>query len=79
MVQSYRDVSTSMLDLYVSTVKFRTQRVMKILTLVQCLFLPMTFFAGELCVCVVVCKIFLLLGGLRRKGGIGERVKRFGK
>ncbi|MEJ2156239.1 MAG: magnesium/cobalt transporter CorA [Desulfobacteraceae bacterium] len=44
--ESYRDVLTGMLDLYLSTVSYRMNQVMKVLTIVATIFIPITFIAG---------------------------------
>jgi magnesium transporter len=44
--ESYRDVLTGMLDLYLSTVSNRMNQVMKVLTIVATIFIPITFIAG---------------------------------
>ena len=45
-VESLRDVVTGALDLYLSTMGFRTNEVMKVLTIMASIFIPLTFFAG---------------------------------
>ena len=44
--ESYRDVLSGMLDLYLSTVSNRMNQVMKVLTIVATIFIPITFIAG---------------------------------
>jgi magnesium transporter len=44
--ESYRDMLTGMLDLYLTTVSNRMNQVMKVLTIVATLFIPITFIAG---------------------------------
>lgn len=46
MVESFRDVSASLLDVYLSTVSNRMNEVMKILTIMASIFIPLTFIAG---------------------------------
>jgi magnesium transporter len=46
MVDSYRDLLTGAMDVYLSTVSNRTNRVMKQLTLVATIFLPITALTG---------------------------------
>ena len=45
-VEALRDVVSGMVDLYLSTVSFRTNEVMKVLTIMASIFIPLTFFAG---------------------------------
>jgi len=45
-VEALRDVSSGMVDLYLSTVSFRTNEIMKVLTIMASIFIPLTFLAG---------------------------------
>ncbi len=45
-VEIYRDMLTSMLDLYISNVSYRTNEVMKVLTIIATIFMPLTFLVG---------------------------------
>jgi magnesium transporter len=45
-VETYRDVLSSMLDLYLSTVSNKMNEVMKVLTIIATIFIPLTFVAG---------------------------------
>jgi magnesium transporter len=45
-VETYRDVLNSMLDLYQSTLSNQMNGVMKVLTLISTIFIPLTFVAG---------------------------------
>jgi len=45
-IESFRDMLTSMLDLYLSTVSNRMNEVMKVLTIIATIFIPLTFVAG---------------------------------
>ena len=45
-IESYRDVLSGMLDLYLSTLSNRMNEVMKVLTIIATIFIPMTFVAG---------------------------------
>lgn len=45
-VESLRDVASSMTDLYLSTMGQRTNDVMKVLTIMASIFIPLTFMAG---------------------------------
>ncbi len=45
-VASFREILTGMLDLYLSTVSNRMNEVMKVLTIISTLFIPLTFLAG---------------------------------
>jgi magnesium transporter len=44
--ESYRDVLSGLLDLYLSTISNRMNQVMKVLTIVATIFIPITFIAG---------------------------------
>lgn len=45
-VETYRDIISGMLDMYLSTISQRTNEVMKILTIFAAIFIPLTFIAG---------------------------------
>jgi len=45
-VETYRDVLSGMLDLYLSTISNRMNEVMKVLTIIATIFIPLTFVAG---------------------------------
>ena len=45
-VETFRDMSTAMLDLYLTTVSNRMNEVMKVLTIFAAIFIPLTFIAG---------------------------------
>ncbi len=45
-VDTYRDVVSSMMDLYLSVVSNRMNEVMKVLTIIATIFIPLTFVAG---------------------------------
>jgi magnesium transporter len=45
-IESLRDVLSGMLDLYLSTVSNRMNEVMKVLTIIATIFIPLTFIAG---------------------------------
>ncbi|MBW2603746.1 MAG: magnesium/cobalt transporter CorA [Deltaproteobacteria bacterium] len=45
-VESYRDILAGMLDIYMSTVSNRMNEVMKVLTIIATIFIPITFVAG---------------------------------
>lgn len=45
-IESYRDLLSSLLDLYLSNVSNRMNEVMKVLTIIATLFIPITFIAG---------------------------------
>ena len=46
MVETYREISSSLMDVYLSSVNNRMSEVMKILTVVSSIFIPLTFVAG---------------------------------
>lgn len=45
-IESYRDILAGMLDIYLSTVSNRMNEVMKVLTIIATIFIPITFVAG---------------------------------
>ncbi|HSW59314.1 MAG TPA: magnesium/cobalt transporter CorA, partial [bacterium] len=45
-VETFRDMSTGLLDLYLSSVSFKMNDVMKVLTIISTIFIPLTFIAG---------------------------------
>lgn len=45
-VESYRDMVSGMLDIYLSSVSNRMNEVMKVLTIIATIFIPLTFIAG---------------------------------
>jgi magnesium transporter len=46
IVETYRDISSSMLDTYLSSIGNKTNEVMKVLTIFSSIFIPLTFLAG---------------------------------
>ena len=46
VLENYREMSHSLLDLHMSTVNFRSNEVMKFLTIIATIFIPLTFVAG---------------------------------
>ena len=46
LVETYRDVSTGLIDLYLSSISNRMNEVMKVLTIIATLFIPLGFIAG---------------------------------
>lgn len=46
LVESYRDLTSSLTDLYLSSVGQRTNEIMKVLTIFSAIFIPLTFIAG---------------------------------
>jgi magnesium transporter len=45
-IESFRDMLTGLLDLYLSSVSNRMNEVMKVLTIIATIFIPLTFIAG---------------------------------
>lgn len=45
-IETYRDMLSSMLDIYLSSVSNRMNEVMKVLTIIATIFIPLTFLAG---------------------------------
>jgi magnesium transporter len=46
LVETYREVSSDLMDLYLSSLSFRMNEIMKVLTLMSTLFIPLTFIVG---------------------------------
>jgi magnesium transporter len=46
MVETYREIASGLMDLYLSGVSNRMNEIMKVLTIISTVFLPMTFIAG---------------------------------
>jgi magnesium transporter len=46
MVETFRDMISGMLDIYLSSVSNRMNEVMKVLTIIATMFIPLTFIAG---------------------------------
>ena len=46
VIESYRDITTGLMDLYLSSISTRTNEVMRILTIISSIFIPITFIAG---------------------------------
>jgi len=45
-IESYRDMVSGMLDIYLSSISNRMNEVMKVLTIIATIFIPLTFLAG---------------------------------
>jgi len=45
-VETYRDILNGFLDIYMSTINNKTNEVMKVLTIIATIFIPLTFIAG---------------------------------
>lgn len=46
IVETYRELASGLLDLYLSSISTRMNEVMKVLTIVSTIFIPLTFLAG---------------------------------
>src|SRR5262249_47218121 len=46
MIETYRDLATGMLDVYLSSTSNRLNEVMKVLTIISTIFMPMSFIAS---------------------------------
>lgn len=46
LIESYRDVSSGLMELYLSAVGMRTNEIMRVLTVMSSIFIPLTFVAG---------------------------------
>jgi len=45
-IETYRDMVSGMLDIYLSSLSNRMNEVMKVLTIIATIFIPLTFIAG---------------------------------
>jgi magnesium transporter len=45
-IETFRDMVSGMLDIYLSSVSNRMNEVMKVLTIIATIFIPLTFIAG---------------------------------
>ena len=46
IVDSYREITSSLMDVYMSSVSNRLNQVMKVLTIISTIFIPLTFIVG---------------------------------
>jgi magnesium transporter len=46
MLESFREMSSSLLDVYLSSISQRTNEIMRLLTLIATIFIPLTFIVG---------------------------------
>lgn len=46
VIESYRDLTSGIMDLYLSSVSMRTNEIIRVLTVVTAVFIPLTFIAG---------------------------------
>jgi len=46
LVETYRDVNSGLMELYLSAVGMRTNEIMRVLTVMSAIFIPLTFVAG---------------------------------
>ena len=46
LLESFREMATSMLDIYLSSISQRTNETMRVLTIIATIFIPLTFVAG---------------------------------
>jgi magnesium transporter len=46
LIEAYRELTASMLDVYLSSVSHRLNEVMKVLTVIATIFIPLTFLVG---------------------------------
>jgi magnesium transporter len=46
IVENYRELTSSIMDIYLSAVSMRTNDVMRVLTVISSIFIPLTFLAG---------------------------------
>ena len=46
LLESFREVAAGMMDVYLSSASFRMNEIMKVLTIIATIFIPLTFIAG---------------------------------
>jgi magnesium transporter len=46
ILESYRDLAAGLMDVYLSSLSFRTNEIMRVLTVISSIFIPLTFLAG---------------------------------
>jgi len=46
LIETYRDVITGLVDLYLSSVSYRLNEIMRVLTVIATIFIPLTFIVG---------------------------------
>jgi magnesium transporter len=46
LIESYRDVVTGLMEMYLSSVGLRTNEIMRVLTVISSIFIPLTFLVG---------------------------------
>jgi magnesium transporter len=46
LLETYRDITASMLDVYLSSISYRLNDVMRVLTVIATIFIPLTFIVG---------------------------------
>ena len=46
ILESFRDLSTGLMDVYLSSLGFRTNEIVRVLTVISSIFIPLTFLAG---------------------------------
>lgn len=46
MVETYREIASQLVDVYLSSVSARTNDIMKVLTIIATIFIPLGFIAG---------------------------------
>jgi len=46
IMESYRDLAAGLMDFYISSLGFRTNEIMRVLTVISSIFIPLTFIAG---------------------------------
>jgi len=46
MVETYRELASNLMDVYLSSISNRTNEIMRVLTIISTIFIPLTFIAG---------------------------------
>ena len=46
LLETFRDATRNLMDLYLSSLTIRTNKVMRVLTVISSIFIPLTFLAG---------------------------------
>ena len=46
LIETYRDMATGMMDVYLSSISYRLNEIMRVLTMIATIFIPLTFVVG---------------------------------
>jgi magnesium transporter len=46
LIENYREMATSLIDIYLSSTSYRLNEIMRVLTIIATIFIPLTFVVG---------------------------------